>query len=150
VLDVGCGCGDSTVDLARRVAPDGTVVGMDISAVMLERARQTAREQGVNARFEHADAQTHAFAPASFDVLFSRFGVMFFADPTAAFANLRSALRPGGKLAFVCWQSLAENPWMLVPLGAAFQIIPPPPMPAPDAPGPFAFADQSRVRSILA
>jgi SAM-dependent methyltransferase len=150
VLDIGCGCGDTTIELARRVAPGGAVTGVDISAVMLERARQTAREQGVNARFERADAQTHAFPPASADVLFSRFGVMFFADPTAAFANLRRALRPSGRLAFVCWQALADNPWMLVPLGAALQVMPPPPLPAPDAPGPFAFADPERVRGILA
>jgi SAM-dependent methyltransferase len=117
---------------------------------MLERARQVAREQGVTARFEQADAQTHAFQPASADVLFSRFGVMFFADPTAAFANLRRALRPGGRLAFVCWQSLPENPWMFVPLGAALQLMPPPPLPGPDAPGPFSFADPDRVRRILA
>jgi SAM-dependent methyltransferase len=149
VLDVGCGCGETTVELARRVAPGGTVLGVDVSAVMLERARQTARERGAAARFQLADAQTHAFAPASVDVVFSRFGVMFFVDPAAAFANLRRALRPQGRLAFVCWQSLADNPWMLVPLGAALQIVPPPPLPAPDAPGPFAFADPARVRGIL-
>jgi SAM-dependent methyltransferase len=82
-------------------------------------------------------------------MLFSRFGVMFFADPIAAFANLRRALRPGGRLAFVCWQAVTENPWMLVPLGAALQILPPPPLPGPEAPGPFAFADPDRVRRIL-
>jgi SAM-dependent methyltransferase len=148
VLDVGCGCGATTVELARRVAP-GAAVGIDISAVMLERARQQAREQGVTARFEQADAQTEALPPASADVLFSRFGVMFFADPTAAFANLRRALRPGGRLTFVCWQALPENPWMFVPLGAALQLLPPPQLPGPDAPGPFAFADTERVRRIL-
>ena len=149
VLDVGCGCGDTTVELARRVAPGGTVTGIDISAAMLERARQLARKQGAGARFELADAQTYAFPPATVDVLFSRFGVMFFTDPSAAFANLRRALAPGGRLAFVCWQSLPDNPWMLVPLGAALQHLAPPPLPGPDAPGPFSFADPARVRGIL-
>jgi SAM-dependent methyltransferase len=149
VLDVGCGCGDTTVELARRVAPGGSVLGIDISAPMLARARQHAAAEGVTARFELADAQTQALPPASVDVLFSRFGVMFFADPVAAFTNLRGALRRGGRLAFVCWQSLPENPWMFVPLGAALQHLPPPPLPAPDAPGPFALADATRVRAIL-
>ena len=149
VLDVGCGCGATTVELARRVAPGGTVTGIDISAVMLDEARRRAREIGVAARFELADAQTHAFAPAGIDVVFSRFGVMFFVDPTAAFTNLRRALCPDGRLAFVCWRSLPENPWMFVPLGAALPLLPPPPLPAPDAPGPFSFADPERVRGIL-
>ncbi len=149
VLDVGCGCGDTTVELARRVAPGGAAVGIDISAVMLERARHRAGAAGVAARFELGDAQTHPFTPATADVLFSRFGVMFFVDPTAAFTNLHRALRSGGRLAFVCWQSLPENPWMFVPLGAALQHLPPPSLPAPDAPGPFAFADPARVRGIL-
>jgi SAM-dependent methyltransferase len=150
VLDVGCGCGDTSVELATRVAPGGAVTGIDISAPMLERARALARERGVTASFELADAQTHAFAPASVDLLFSRFGVMFFADPGAAFANLHRALRPGGRLVFVCWQSLPDNPWMAVPLGAALQYLPPPPLPTPEAPGPFSFADPARVQRILA
>ena len=149
VLDVGCGCGDTTVELARLVAPGGVATGVDISAPMLARARQLADAQHVRARFELGDAQTHAFAAASADVLFSRFGVMFFADATAAFANLHRALTPGGRLAFVCWQALPENPWMFVALGAALQHLPPPPLPAPDAPGPFSFADPARVRGIL-
>jgi SAM-dependent methyltransferase len=149
VLDVGCGCGDTTIELARRVVPGGAATGIDISAVMLERARQAARDQQVAASFERADAQTHAFPAASIDVLYSRFGVMFFADPQAAFTNLRRVLRPGGRLSFICWQSLPENPWMFVPLGAALQFLPPPPLLAPDAPGPFAFADTGRVEGIL-
>ncbi len=149
VLDVGCGCGATTVELARRVAPGGTVTGIDISAVMLDEARRRARDFTPAVRFELADAQTHVFAPASVDVIFSRFGVMFFIDPTAAFANLHRALSPDGRLAFVCWRSLPENPWLFVPLGAALQHLPPPPVPAADAPGPFAFADPNRVRGIL-
>ncbi len=150
VLDVACGCGETTLEIAQRVGPAGTVLGVDISAVMLDRARQIARESGVQqVRFEQADAQTHALPAQAFDVLFSRFGVMFFADPDAAFRNLRSALRPGGRLAFVCWQSLPENPWMFVPIMALAQHIQLPPPPAPDAPGPFSFADAQRVRGIL-
>jgi SAM-dependent methyltransferase len=150
VLDVGCGCGHTTLDLASRTGPTGSVVGLDLSTPMLNRARDLARAAGVgNVRFEEADAQTHAFAAGSYDVLFSRFGVMFFVDPDVAFDNLRRALRPGGRLAFVCWRAMPENPWMAVPLGAALQLIPPPTILAPGAPGPFAFADSARVRGVL-
>jgi SAM-dependent methyltransferase len=150
VIDVGCGCGDTTLAIARLVAPEGSVTGVDLSGVMLDRARQSARDAGIaNARFEQADAQAYEFVPESFDVVFSRFGVMFFADPERAFANLRGALKSGGRLAFVCWQALPENPWMAVPLMAAMPILPPFPVPPPDAPGPFAFADSTRVQGIL-
>ncbi len=148
VLDIGCGCGDTTGALAERVGPSGRVVGVDISAVMLERARTRAAALA-QATFELRDAQSHRFPVATFDLLFSRFGVMFFADPTAAFANLRAALRPDGRLTFVCWQALADNPWMLVPLAAAAPHVTLPPPPAPGAPGPFSFADAERVRGIL-
>jgi len=151
VIDVGCGCGDTTIALGRRVGPVGRVLGVDVSAPMLERAAETARAAGVaNVRFENADAQTHRPSPSAFDVVYSRFGVMFFADPVAAFANLRAALRSGGRLAFVCWQALRQNPWLFLPLQAAAQHLTLPPPPAPDAPGPFAFADPERVRGILA
>jgi SAM-dependent methyltransferase len=150
VLDVGCGCGQTTLDLAHRVGSTGFVLGIDISTVMLDRARELARTTGLGpVRFENADAQTHAFVSDSFDVVFSRFGVMFFADPEGAFANLHNALARGGRLAFVCWRSLPENPWMAVPIAAALQHVDPPPILAPDAPGPFAFADAQRVRGIL-
>jgi SAM-dependent methyltransferase len=155
VLDVGCGCGDTTLALARRVAPGGSVLGLDISAPMLARAGQRLESEdrdaavGGQVSFQRADAQTWAFDTDAFDVLFSRFGVMFFADPRAAFANLHRALRPGGRLAFVCWQGVADNPWMLVPMAAALQHLPPPPLPDPGAPGPFAFADPQHVRAIL-
>jgi SAM-dependent methyltransferase len=150
VLDVGCGCGDTTIELAARVAPDGEVLGVDISAPMLHRADAQARAAGVVARFELADAQTAPWEPDRFDVLFSRFGVMFFADPAGAFANLRRALRRGGRLAFVCWQNMADNPWMVVPMSAALPLLPPQPPPVPGAPGPFAFADPDHVRAVLA
>lgn len=152
VLDVGCGCGGTTLELARAVGADGRVVAVDISAPMLERARARAAAAGLGARIEWqcADAQTARFADAGFDCVYSRFGVMFFADPPAAFTNLRRALRPGGRLAFVCWQARERNPWMTVPALAAMQHVAFPPPPPPEAPGPFAFADPERVRGILA
>lgn len=151
VLDVGCGCGDSTLEIARRVGPTGSVTGIDISKPMLARAAESARASGLaNATFLLADAATERLPEGRFDVLFSRFGVMFFEDPAAAFANLRRALAPGARLAFVCWRALQENPWMLVPLMAAAQHITLTPPPSPHAPGPFAFADAERVGGILA
>src|SRR5262245_55186525 len=150
VIDIGCGCGATTVELGQRVGPGGHVLGIDLSAPMLARAAEAAREAGLgHVSFENTDAQTHRFSARAFDGLFSRFGVMFFSDPGAAFANLRTALRPGGRLGFVCWQALAENPWLAVPLKAAAPHLTLPPPPAPDAPGPFSFADPERVRRIL-
>jgi SAM-dependent methyltransferase len=150
VLDVGCGCGGTSLELARRVGPRGRVLGVDVARPMLARARERAAAAGaLQLRFVEADAQTAALEPAAFDLVFSRFGVMFFADPAAAFANLRRALRPGGRVAFVCWQKLQDNPWVLVPLGAIAKHVPLPPPPAPGAPGPFAFADAERVRGFL-
>src|SRR5262245_12673652 len=150
VIDVGCGMGQTSLQLAERVGAKGAVLGVDISTPMLERARERARAAGVTqASFENADAQTHSFPPASFALLFSRFGVMFFADPTAAFTNLGRALKPGGRLAFVCWQPLLQNPWMRDMLGAIAKHVTLPPPAAPNAPGPFAFGDPARVRGIL-
>ena len=119
VLDVGCGTGQTSIELARRVGTGGAVTAIDLSGPMLARARARADGAARSVDFLEADAQTHRFEPASFDVCFSRFGIMFFAEPDVAFANLRSALRPAGRLGFVCWQRLADNPWMLVPLMAA-------------------------------
>jgi SAM-dependent methyltransferase len=150
VLDVGCGCGGTSLEIARRVGPRGRVLGLDISRPMLALARERQAEAGAaQLRFEEADAQTAALEPGAFDVLFSRFGVMFFADPAAAFTNLRRALRPGARLAFVCWQRLPDNPWMMVPMGALAKHLPLPPPPPPGAPGPFAFADAARVQGLL-
>jgi SAM-dependent methyltransferase len=150
VLDIGCGCGGSSLELAARVAPKGSVLGVDISEPMLARAQQRARHDAVeNLRFERGDAQVTRFEAGSFDLLHSRFGIMFFEDPPAAFANMRQALAPGGRLTFVCWQPLSENPWMRIPMAAALPHIELPPIPAPDAPGPFAFGDDSRVWQIL-
>lgn len=148
VLDVGCGAGATSLALAERVAP-GEVVGLDISAPLLERARARAT-RAASLRFEQADAQTFPFGDPTFDAVFSRFGVMFFADPVQAFANLRSSLREGGRLGFVCWRAMSENAWVTVPLSAALPHLPEPPAPpAPGAPGPFAFADGARTGDIL-
>jgi SAM-dependent methyltransferase len=148
ILDVGCGCGDSTLELASRAGGSGSVVGIDISAPMLERAEKRA-DFRPNVRFEQADAQVHRFPPDHFDRVFSRFGVMFFEDPVAAFANLCGATKKGGRVAFVCWQEVGRNPWMLQPLLAAAKHIELPAPPAPGEPGPFAFADADRVAGIL-
>ena len=149
ILDVGCGCGATAIALAERVAPDGFVAGIDVSAPMLARAREIA-PQGLPVDFLLADATVHPFDPASFDLLVSRFGVMFFADPVAAFANLRRALRPTGRVAFACWREPRDNPWMMTPLQAVYEHVPKLPRPGPDDPGPFAFAAPDRVQRILA
>ena len=150
VLDVGCGCGGTTLAAARLIAP-GQGVGVDLSGPMLARARARAEAAGLgNAVFQQGDAQVHPFGPARFDTVISRFGTMFFADPVAAFANVRSAVRPGGRLIFVCWQPLAANQWLLVPGAALAEHLPPPGFGSGDGPGMFAFADPDRVRPILA
>lgn len=150
VLDIGCGAGQTSFDLAQAVGVDGEVLGADISRPLLDVARR--RREGVpHLHFVEADAQTHVFEPGHFDAVFSRFGVMFFADPVEAFANIHRALKPGGRLAFVCWRSPAENPVMSLPMQAALahvRSVPAPP--EPGAPGPFAFADAERPKAILA
>ena len=148
MLDVGCGSGQTTLALGGRVGAAGRAVGVDISRPMLDVARRRG-EVAPQVAFHEADAQTFAFEPATFDAIHSRFGVMFFEDPTAAFANLRGALKPGGRLAFICWRTPLENPTMTAPMLAASAHLPPPELPAPGAPGPFAFADAERVRTIL-
>ncbi len=150
VLDVGCGCGQTSLELAERVGPRGSVLGVDISTPMLARARERQNERGFKSlTFLQADAQTHRFESARFDLLFSRFGVMFFENPAAAFANLHTAVRPGGRLCFVCWQALDKNEWARVPLAAATKHVPLPAPASPDAPGPFAFANPDRVQKLL-
>jgi SAM-dependent methyltransferase len=150
VVDIGCGCGQTSFDLAERVGPNGFILGVDISEPMLNRARERQRALGAtNLEFRTADAQTYQFEREGFDLLFSRFGVMFFEDPTAAFRNLRTALRPTGRLTFLCWQALDKNDWARIPFKAALQHVPPPAPMAPGAPGPFAFADPERVQQIL-
>jgi SAM-dependent methyltransferase len=141
VLDVGCGSGATTDAIARSVAP-GKAVGIDISATLLAAAKDKQGE------FLEADAATQVFAD-KFDLIFSRFGVMFFADPVAAFANLRQNLKPGGRLAFVCWCPLRENPFHNATYTAARDLLPPQPAPVPHAPGPFGLDDPVYSRSIL-
>jgi SAM-dependent methyltransferase len=146
VLDIGCGCGGNTLNLARTAA---RVVGIDISQPMLAFARSRAEREGIrNASFVEADASTHRFDPGSFTLAFSQFGVMFFDDPVAAFTNIRSGLA-GGRLAFVCWRPLAENTWQSIPARAVDRVLPPAAPSDPQAPGPFAFAHPDRVRGVL-
>jgi SAM-dependent methyltransferase len=148
VVDIGCGCGDTTIDFAARVAPGGEVLGLDISEPMLARARERA-PVSLPARFVLADATVYAFAPGWADLVVSRFGVMFFADPARSFANLRRGLKGGARLVFACWRAAKENPWMMIPLREAKKHAPPLPETNPEDPGPFAFADDARVRRIL-
>ena len=154
-IDVGCGCGDTSLALARAVGPAGAVFGVDISRNMLEVARRRAADAGLShLAFTEADASS-ASLPQDLDLIFSRFGVMFFAEPVAAFAHMRGALKPdaqkaGGRLAFVCWRAARDNPWAFVPVAAARQATGiQPANPDPHAPGPFAFADDARLRGIL-
>lgn len=146
VIDVGCGCGATTIDFAERVGPAGAVLGLDVSAPMLARARE--RSKGLPVRFELADATVYAFEPEA-DLVASRFGVMFFADPARSFANLRKGLKAGGRLAFACWRAAKQNPFFIVPLREAGKHAPPLPETDPEAPGPFAFASEARVRRVL-
>jgi SAM-dependent methyltransferase len=149
VLDVGCGCG-LTTRTAARAASAGSVLGMDLSAGMLHEAERRASVEGLtNVRFEQADAQVHAFSHAEFDLAMSRFGVMFFEDPVAAFANVASAIRPGGRFVFLCWQDLPHNDWIMVPAGAALSYVPFPDLGPEGAPGPFSLADPDRIRLVL-
>jgi SAM-dependent methyltransferase len=148
VLDVGCGTGQTTRDAARAAA-SGSALGVDLSSRMIDLARQLAvAEELTNARFEQADAQVHPFAPSSFDVAISRTGAMFFGDPVAAFANIGRSLRPAGRLVLLTWQPPPGNEWIRE-FSSAMAAGRDLPMPPPDAPGPFSFADPDRVRSIL-
>lgn len=146
VLDIGCGTGATTAVLARAVAPQGQVLGVEISEPLAAAARG---QKIANATFAVGDAATQPFDLASFDLVFSRFGVMFFGDPVAAFKNLRRALKPSGRLVFVCWRTPQENPWGLVPMRAAAPHLPPFERPGPEDPGQYSFGDRARVERIL-
>lgn len=148
VLDIGCGTGGTAMALADLAGPQGRVLGVDISRPMLEVARTRAAGRS-NMSFVEADAAVTPFAAGSADLVFSKFGVMFFADPEAAFRNIHKAMKPNGRLAFICWRGLAENPFATIPMGAALKHLPPQPKGDPHAPGPFAFADPVRVGHIL-
>lgn len=147
VLDIGCGGGITSAAIARAVGASGQVTGLDVSKVILDIARQRYGHVA-NLEFLLADAGEHSFAPGSYDLLTSRFGVMFFHHPHATFAHLRRALNASARLCFMCWRRLDENPWMGI-AAAAFSVLPPPPTPAPGAPGPFSFAKRAWVTDIL-
>lgn len=151
VLDIGCGAGATTLEAARRVGPGGAVTGADISAPLLAVARDRAAAEvpgGAPIRFVEADVETADLGP--FDRILSRFGVMFFPDSARAFTNVRRMLKPGGRLTFLCWRALSENPWVSVPRDAVLPLLPEiPPPPQPDTPGPFRFADADPLVALL-
>lgn len=150
VLDVGCGCGSTTLALAAAVGPNGQVTGIDPSGAMLAVARGAAKEAGAtNVEFVEGDAATHPYEPHAYDVIFSRLGTMFFDEPEAAFTNLRRGLSSGGRLGFVCWRALTENAWTTEPRDAAASIVPLPPAPDLDAPGPFSLSRPEHVSEVL-
>lgn len=150
VVEIGCGTGAATVPLAEAVGERGEVLGVDISDPMLTAARKRIAQSGRgNISLVQADAQTHGFEPGRFDLIASRFGVMFFVDPVAAFRNLAGAVRPDGRLCFACWAPLADNPHWVIPYEVAQRHLGlPAPKPA-HAPGPLAFSDPDYVRSVL-
>ena len=149
VLDVGCGCGTTTFALAEMVGSTGTVIGVDISAPMLEVARSEALARGTtNVEFVLGDAGTHPFSPDHFDVIYSRLGTMFFDEPGAAFANLNRILRPGGRFGSVVWRTLAENQWSNAPRNAVTSIFPALEQPL-DRPGPFSLGDRPTLSATL-
>ena len=148
VVDVGCGCGATTIDFAARISPGGEALGLDISEPMLARARERTQSNR-SMRFELADATVYDFERREADLIVSRFGVMFFADPAKSFANLRKGLKAGGRLAFACWREAKQNPFFILPLREAAKHAPPLPETNPEDPGPFAFANEARVRRIL-
>jgi len=149
VLDVGCGTGQSTRDAGRAAAP-GPVLGVDLSAGMLDRARELTADAGLdNVRYEQADAQVHRFEPESFDLAMSRFGVMFFGDPVAAFGNIGRALRPGGRLVVMVWQSRERNEWATAIREALTAEVAATPDVQAAVDSPFSLADPSTVTGIL-
>lgn len=146
VLDVGCGAGTSTIEAARRVSPGGKAIGVDISETLLAAARA---RKAPGAAFELADAQTHPFEPDHFDSVISRFGVMFFADFEAAFRQLWTSLKPGGRIAFATWGDIPDNPYFTLPARVSKSTLGPMPKTDPDSPGPFALRDPFRIKNIL-
>jgi len=150
VLDIGCGWGDTSFAMASIVGLDGHVQGIDISDLILEKARRRADvEQRINISFECADAEAHQFSSNFFDIIYSRFGVMFFKDPVAALKNIRNALKPDGRMAFICWQAIESNQWVSLPLEIIKNYVHVPQSDNPEAPGGFSFADADRVQRIL-
>ena len=149
VLDIGCGCGHATLNIAKRISPDGQVTGLDISEPMLKRAKESANEMSIsNASFNCVDVQTDDMGEEVYSAAFSRFGVMFFEDPVAAFCNINKSLITGASLSFVCWQSPALNPWQSLFIEAVKKYVDLP-SPPPRSPSPFAFMESEYVSSIL-
>ncbi len=149
VLDVGCGGAVTSIRLAEQVGSNGSVLGVDVSAPILSVARSRAADIS-NLEVQHGDAATASLGDNRFDIITSRFGVMFFDDPVLAFSNLHGSLKTSGRLVFMCWRTLEENPWMSEPAAAAFEILAPPEeKPDPEAPGPFSLADAGRLENIL-
>lgn len=153
IIDIGCGTGTTTLAIASTVTATGAAIGFDISSAMVEAAAaRAAADRIANASFRIGDAQTDELVAAGsppFDAMYSRFGVMFFSDPTAAFANIRAAIRNGGRLTFACWRSESVNPWIDEPARVMRSFTPEPVLPPPNAPGPFALQDADRIRNIL-
>ena len=150
VIDIGCGPGDTLLAFARAVGPSGDALGVDVSVPMLEFARHRAAEAGLaNVTCALADATTYAFEPRRANLVYSRFGMMFFDDPIKAFTNIRSAMKMGGRLVFVCFRTMPESPWFRVPIEAALPHVPPQPPVDPLAPGMFSLAREDRLRGVL-
>lgn len=150
LLDIGCGTGVSTCRAAYLTGPGGHVTGLDIAPIMLERARTRSQDASLtNTAYLLADAQTHKFSPGSVDAILSRFGMMFFNDPTAAFTNIAKCLRPCGRLVFAAWGPLSDNPWFRIPGAVAVQRLGKPAPSDPTAPGPLAFQDRQRVADLM-
>lgn len=150
VLDIGCGWGNTSFEIAPHVGPFGGIKGIDISEIILKQTPTRAKLAiRLNIDFECADVQSYSFKSKSFDVVFSRFGVMFFNEPVDAFKNIRKALKPSGRMSFVCWQSIEVNEWVRLPLDIAEKYVPLIPRPNPEEPGGFSFGDPNRVKSIL-
>ena len=148
ILDIGCGCGETTLDIAKKV-PNGKIVGLDISEPMLQKARLSADERSLsNTEFEVKDVQIDSMPSEYFDVAFSRFGVMFFEDPYQAFKNIHSTLKQSGQLSFVCWQNPSLNPWQSLSIAVIKEFLELP-SPPPKSPGPFAFEDKDYLLDIL-
>lgn len=150
IIDIGCGTGPTTLALAKAASPGGSVLGCDVAPILIDAAWRRALSSGVaNVRFASGDASTYDFEPAAADLLFSRFGVMFFGDPAAAFRHLRGALKPRGRVVFLVWRPFKDNGWAFVPFAAAGPLLPQMPRPSPDEPGPFSFGDPDRPRAAL-
>ena len=151
ILDIGCGCGTTTMKLAKLVAPGGAITALDASSVMLDVARKRTVSATVPINIVNADAETYALESGSYDLMFSQFGVMFFSNPTAAFSNFHRALKPGGRISFVCWRGPKRNPFMMVPFNAVRHFMPELAPPDPDAPAsPLSFASREKVEKMLA